>query len=367
MKKIFIGLGVFFLIASAIIILEVYYSKPNRISRSDVVELKVDLENERVTKKNSKHEKAKELLSPSGFINSPEFKLADLVGEKVILVDFWTYSCINCQRTLPYINGWYEKYKDSGLEIVGVHSPEFIFEEKMENVQDAVDRFEIKFPVVLDNEFATWQSYKNHHWPHKYLIDIDGFIIYDHIGEGSYEETEREIQKALEERKKVLGENSEISKDIVSVETQKPSSGQSPEIYFGSDKNKRLGNVKTGRSGNQDLELPEKIEINKVYLDGQWGFEKEFAQSISEEGRIVMRYRGKNVFMVASAKDKVEIEVLRDGKALSENSGSSLENGKGTVQEEKLYKLIEGENSGEHILEIQIKGSGLQAYTFTFG
>lgn len=355
MKKIFIGLGVFFLIVAAIIVLEV--SKPKQVSRDDVVELTVDSDDKRVTKKNSKHEKAKEILNPSGFINSSEFKLADLVGKKVILVDFWTYSCINCQRTLPYINGWYEKYKDSGLEIVGVHSPEFAFEEKMENVQGAVDRFGIKFPVVLDNDFATWQSYKNHHWPHKYLIDIDGYIVYDHIGEGSYEETEKEIQKALEERKTVLSLDSEISKDIVSVKTEKPSFKQSPEIYFGADRNENFGNVQTRKNGIQDLKLSEVVELNKVYIDGRWNFEDEFAQSVSEEGKIVMRYRGKNVFMVASANDEVQIEVFRDGKSVREL----------TVKNDRLYKLIEDESSEEHILEIQIKGTGLRMYTFTFG
>ena len=365
MKKIFLIIGVLFLITAAIVVLEV--SKPARVAREDVLELNVPSDSERVQEKNSQHEKAKEILNPSGFINTSEFKLADLVGKKVILIDFWTYSCINCQRTLPYINSWYDKYRESGLEIVGVHAPEFAFEKKPENVQDAVERFGIKFPVVLDNDFATWQSYNNHHWPHKYLIDIDGFIVYDHIGEGKYEETEKEIQKALEERKQVLGEEMEISHDFVAVEAEKPSFKQSPEIYFGSRRNKNLGNVKAGRSGQQELSLPEKIVPNKVYLEGKWNFTGEYAENISETAKIVMHYQGKNIFMVASAENEVEIEVLLDGKSPGEFSGANIENGKGIVKDERLYKLIEGEKSEEQTIEILINNPGLKMYTFTFG
>ncbi len=149
--------------------------------------------------------KAKELADPTGFINSEPFKLSDIAGKKIILVDFWTYSCINCQRTTPYLNAWHEKYKDRGLEIVGVHTPEFEFEKDYANVSKAVSSAQIKYPVVLDSNRATWSAYRNNYWPRKYLVDIDGFIVYDHIGEGAYEETEKQIQKALAERAEVLG------------------------------------------------------------------------------------------------------------------------------------------------------------------
>src|SRR3989338_2998501 len=141
--------------------------------------------------KSKQYQLAKEITTPDGFINTDDkpIILNDLIGKKVILMDFWTYSCINCQRTTPYLNSWYEKYKDAGLEIIGMHTPEFDFEKKYENVEKAVKQFGIKYPVVLDNDRATWQAYKNYYWPHKYLIDIDGFIIYDHIGEGGYAET----------------------------------------------------------------------------------------------------------------------------------------------------------------------------------
>ncbi|MBI4121430.1 MAG: redoxin domain-containing protein, partial [Candidatus Ryanbacteria bacterium] len=145
-------------------------------------------------------EEAKEISSPDAFINTSGISIGELVGKKVILIDFWTYSCINCQRTQPYLNAWYKKYRDQGLEIIGIHTPEFEFEKKLENVQEAVRQAGIQYPVALDNDYSTWTAYKNRFWPRKYLIDIDGYIIYDHAGEGAYDETERKIQEALLER-----------------------------------------------------------------------------------------------------------------------------------------------------------------------
>src|SRR3989344_7615215 len=135
-------------------------------------------------------EKYKEIVNPSGFVNTDGITVGSQVGKKVVLVDFMTYSCINCQRTFPYLNAWYKKYKDQGLEIIGIHTPEFAFEKDIENVREAMKRFGIMHPVVLDNDYATWRAYGNRFWPRKYLIDIHGDIVYDHIGEGAYEETE---------------------------------------------------------------------------------------------------------------------------------------------------------------------------------
>ena len=141
--------------------------------------------------KKAKYPLAIELVAPQGYINLPQGKtnttIGELAGKKVVLVDFWTYSCINCQRTIPYLNAWYEKYRGAGLEIIGVHTPEFEFEKDYVNVQAAVLKYGIRYPVVQDNDYATWTAYRNRYWPHKYLVDIDGFIVYDHIGEGGYE------------------------------------------------------------------------------------------------------------------------------------------------------------------------------------
>ncbi len=155
--------------------------------------------------KAKEYPKAKELVDPSGFVNAAPFKLSDLIGKKVILIDFWTYSCINCQRTIPYLNAWYQKYKDSGLVIVGVHTPEFDFEKDIHNVTAGVQKAGITYPVVLDNDMGTWNAYGNQYWPHEYLIDIDGYVVHDHIGEGDYATTEQAIQAALQERNTALG------------------------------------------------------------------------------------------------------------------------------------------------------------------
>jgi cytochrome c biogenesis protein CcdA/thiol-disulfide isomerase/thioredoxin len=144
---------------------------------------------------------APEISTPDGFINTEgkQVTISELKGKKVVLVSFWTYSCINCKRTLPYLNDWYSKYKDQGLEIISIHTPEFAFERVQKNVEDAVVAQNIKYPVVLDNDYSTWSAYGNQYWPRKYLVNKDGYIIYDHAGEGDYEETERQIKKALEE------------------------------------------------------------------------------------------------------------------------------------------------------------------------
>ena len=141
------------------------------------------------------YQPAIEIADPTGFVNaSSDFKLANLVGKNVILLDFWTYSCINCIRTIPYLNAWYDRYHDQGLEIVGIHTPEFAFESNISNVEAATQKYGIEYPVVLDSNYGTWDAYGNLYWPHEYLIDMAGYIVHDQIGEGNYGETETEIQ-----------------------------------------------------------------------------------------------------------------------------------------------------------------------------
>jgi thiol-disulfide isomerase/thioredoxin len=149
-----------------------------------------------------------EIVNPSGFVNTNDqpFQIADYVGKQVILLNVMTYSCINCQRTFPYVNSWYEEYKDDGLVVIGIHTPEFAFEKDKTNVEAEFEKFGITYPTVLDNNYATWRALGNRFWPRKYLIDIHGNIVYDHIGEGAYQETEDQIKKLLRERKAVLGE-----------------------------------------------------------------------------------------------------------------------------------------------------------------
>lgn len=333
---------------------------------------------------NAAIEPAKEISTPDGFINSPNpkgssepFTLAELIGKKVILLDIWTYSCINCQRTIPYLNAWHEKYKDKGLTIVGLHTPEFEFEKKYANVLAAVNKFAIKYPVVLDNDYSTWRAYRNQYWPRKYLIDIHGNIVYDHIGEGAYEETEGQIQKSLEARMAALGESGEIVVPLTREAAQ--DRAESPETYFGASRTANFGNGERGRVGTQSLTLPEEPRLNTLYLGGTWDIREQHAEHRDGTGAIIFRYKAKAVYFVASSDNGVRAEIYSDGVLQKGNSvvdcrekgycGGEDVGMDGTVliQEDRLYKLIQHDMLEEHVLRIEVDRPGLKAFTFTFG
>ena len=323
--------------------------------------------------------KAPELVEPDGYINTPRLSsgqaapitIGEFRGKNPVLIDIWTYSCINCQRTLPYLRTWYEKYEDDGLVIIGVHTPEFAFEKVLSNVEKAVNDFRLTYPVVLDNEYRTWNAFGNRFWPRKYLIDIDGYIVYDHAGEGDYEDTERAIQRVLAERAKRLGmdmpsEPVSSPADMIEVDF---SQVRSPEIYFGSERNERLGNGERGTAGTQTLDIPVQLLGNTLYLGGVWDIEPEYAQNTGKNARITFTYGAKNVYMVASADASTVVRITVDGgKPLGSLRGRDVnEQGELTVHEDRLYTLIEGDGYETHVLEIMIQGEDLKAYTFTFG
>jgi thiol-disulfide isomerase/thioredoxin len=252
---------------------------------------------DRIKMKSLQYPKAPEIANPSGFVNTDgqPVTLAGFKGKKVVLVDFWTYSCINCQRTIPYLNAWYKKYADQGLEIVSIHTPEFAFEKVQSNVEGGVKRFGIEYPVVLDNDYGTWKAFSNEYWPREYLIDIDGFIVHDHAGEGEYDVTEQAIQKALAERSTVFG-SGKVSSGIVSpadIITMDSSKISSPETYFGSGRNEYLSNGKQNTSGTQSLVLPQNISLNSLYLSGNWNFLPEYAETSDTNAKIIYKYNAK--------------------------------------------------------------------------
>lgn len=318
---------------------------------------------ERAQIKMARYQKAPEIVNPSGFLNTDgkPVNIGDYRGKKVVLVDFWTYSCINCIRTTPYLVAWYEKYKDDGLEIIGVHTPEFAFEHRIENVSKAVRERGITFPVVLDNDYATWGAFKNQYWPRKYLIDIDGYIVYDHAGEGAYDEAEKAIQAALKERAERFGrvpvESDLIAGDVVAAQADPRIN--SPEIYFGAWRNNYFENGKKSVEGIQELALPKPMPLvtNRLYLYGTWDIKYEYARSVSAGAEITFRYDAKNVFMVAHAEKPVRIRISIDGAFLKEM----------TIEDDKLYTIVEGADYGVHVLDIEIADPGLEVYTFTFG
>lgn len=303
----------------------------------------------------------KEIVNPSGFINTPPITIGQFIGKKVVLVDFMTYSCINCERTYPYLNAWWEKYKDHGLLIIGIHSPEFDFEKVPANVKAAAEKFGLKFPLVLDNDHATWNAFGNLYWPHDYLIGIKGNVVADHIGEGDYDLTEKEIQAALKERKTVLGLAGEaIPGGLVSPAGAIEADAariKSEETYFGSERNVYLASGIAGLSGIQLMPPPVTIKLGSLYLTGRWEFTGQYAENLSAGAKIIYRYSAKDVYFVASSEKGVKLQVKLDGQPLK-----TL-----TVKEERLYTVIAGADYGAHLLEITIEGPGLKAFTFTFG
>lgn len=309
-----------------------------------------------------------EIVNPAGFVNTNDqpFKIADYVGKQVILLDIMTYSCINCQRTFPYVNAWYEKYKDEGLIVIGIHTPEFAFEKDKKNVEAAFEEFGIKFPVVLDNDYETWNALGNRYWPRKYLIDIHGNIVYDHIGEGAYEETEAKIQELLKERAAVLSSSIEIENDLVasSINEQKTTS-RSPETYFGSYRNELLANGEVGKVGVQTLTIPSKLNPNTLYLGGSWNITGEYAEA-KEGATLQYRYNAKEVYIVAESSDTGTIEVWQDGKLVDGEAGVDAPSGRASVSPSRLYKLINNNEAGEHLLELKVS-PGVKLFAFTFG
>lgn len=328
--------------------------------------------------KERRYQKAPELVSSDGYINtgrnpdgSPkEITIGEFKGKKVVLVDIWTYSCINCQRTFPYLRAWYEKYKDHGLEIIAVHTPEFAFEQVYANVENAAKEFGLTYPIVQDNEYRTWNAFGNRFWPRKYLIDIDGYIVYDHAGEGSYEETERAIQRALAERAQRLGLDMSIdgTSEPEGVVEVKPGGVRSPETYFGAARNDNFGNGTPFKTGPQTLSAPSRLIQNVLYLDGTWDLTDEYARNTSPGAKITFIYNTKDVYFVASAGKAVRVKVLVDGKPVGNMAGADVAaDSTVTIQEERLYKIIEGAEYGQHTLEMIVEWEGLEAYTFTFG
>jgi len=312
----------------------------------------------------------KELANPSGFINTEPFKLADYIGKKIILVDFWTYSCINCQRTLPYLTAWDRTYRDQGLLIVGVHTPEFEFEKDINNVQTAVQKAGIEYPVVLDNDYATWRAYGNRYWPRKYLIDLNGNIVYDHIGEGAYDEAEQKIREELALLAKKNG--TVFTSDMASPQKTEAANNegpQTPEIYFGAMRNQYLGNGSSGKSGVQTFTAPSSLNLDHFYLSGTWNVMDEYAESQSTSASITLSYQAQKVFMVAHAEKPLRLKVLLDGVPLPENMRGSDVDKEGylNVSENRLYRVVEGTVWGKHRLDLISEESGLEAFTFTFG
>jgi len=318
---------------------------------------------------------APEFKGITSYINTNGTKLSDLKG-KVVLVDFWTYSCINCIRTLPYLVDWNQKYSDKGLVIVGIHSPEFEFEKNIDNVKQAVTRFGIKYPVLLDNDHGTWNAYQNNYWPRKYLVDSEGYIRYDHIGEGGYAETENAIRNLLAERSNQQGlETSNLNQTKLIV-PKMPSVDlnqiKTPELYFGYQyARSQLGNIEGfNPEKTVNYTIPSSnLDTNVIYLQGLWKNNPDNMELVGPDGKITLVYSAKSVNIVAGGKGQVTVR--EDGNGVQTNNSSKGNDtdaeGKLSIDGQRLYNIADNTNYGNHHIEIDARGPGFKIYTFTFG
>lgn len=317
----------------------------------------------------SRFKKAPDLVGIAGYINTTPEELKEAMKDKVVLYDIWTYSCINCQRTLPYIVAWNDKYTDKGLLIIGIHSPEFEFEKDYNNVKTAVEKFSIKYPVILDNDHKTWNAFENRYWPRKYIADSEGYIRYDHIGEGGYAETEKIIQDLLQERSQLLGLNVAVAQPLVDLKEHQFNVAQTPELYFGYNfafGRNQLGNSEGFKPDHiVTYSLPQQLNQDYFYLEGQWQNFDDRMKLVSESGKIVLPYFAKSVNIVAA--NESDLQILFDGKPVtSENAGTDVQDGTVHISGDRLYNLISTKDAGSHTLTIVAK-PGFEIYTFTFG
>jgi cytochrome c biogenesis protein CcdA/thiol-disulfide isomerase/thioredoxin len=313
-----------------------------------------------------------DLSGATAWLNSPPLTPAALRG-KVVLVDFWTYSCINCLRALPYVKTWYARYRDQGLVVIGVHAPEFAFEKNEANVTRAVHDLGITYPVALDNDYAIWSAFNNQYWPAHYFIDAQGRIRGHHFGEGDYAASEQLLRQLLTEAgaqhlsaaAEPHGSGVEAAPDMADV--------GSPETYVGYE---RAANFASpgGELHDQarNYSVPGALQLNQWGLKGAWRVEGERAVAAKPGAAIVFRFRARDLHLVLGPADggqAVRFRVSIDGHAPGNDHGSDVQpDGSGSVQEQRLYQLLrQNQTQAEHTFAIEFLDAGVQAYSFTFG
>ena len=294
--------------------------------------------------------RAPEFAGLVGWLNSRPLTLAGLRG-KVVLIDFWTYSCINCLRTLPYIRAWDDRYRSRGLAIVGVHTPEFAFERVPSNVRENAKELGIDYPIALDNDFGTWNAWHNQYWPAKYLIDRDGHVRYYHFGEGDYDESESAIRELLAQPG--AGSKGAALPPPAALADRSPVGLVTPESYLGSQRLARYVGTTIAPDREQAYVPASSLAENELTLGGRWKVEGERAVA-GREARLRLRYRASDVHLVLTGRGTVE--VLVDGKRERRLR----------VTGDRLYTLVERPRLGEHLLELRLT-PGLAGYAFTFG
>jgi cytochrome c biogenesis protein CcdA/thiol-disulfide isomerase/thioredoxin len=310
---------------------------------------------------------APDFVDTQQWFNTPggrPLSIADLTGRgRVVLIDFWTYTCINCIRTLPYVEAWDAKYRADRLTVVGVHSPEFAFEKDAGNVADAISDYGIHYPVVQDNELGTWSAFGNQYWPAKYLIDADGEVRYVHFGEGDYDQTEAAIRSLLAEAGSIdLGSDAKPG----AVQTADPDL-RTPETYLGYAR--AQGWVNGPQLGSKDYGAldPGSLDLNQFAYSGAWDVQEESARALHDAG-VALSFQARRVFLVLGSPGRPrELQVLLDGQPISDaDAGADVHGGTATISAQRLYRLVDLPEAGRHTLELRFQ-PGIAGYAFTFG
>lgn len=317
-----------------------------------------------------------ELPSLSGavaWLNSSPLTSQGLRG-KVVMVDFWTYSCINCLRTLPYLRAWQERYKDQGFTIVGVHTPEFAFEKQVSNVSRAVRELGIRYPVAIDSDYAIWRAFNNEYWPAHYFVDASGHIRGHHFGEGGYEESEQLIRELLAEAgHSTLPAPTDVLNGRGIEAAPDASSIASPETYVGYDRAENFASsAPLAQDQPADYATPAALRLNQWALGGNWTVSAESATSNSAGGKISFRFHARDLHLVLGPRDDgkpVRFRVTIDGREPADDRGVDVDaKGNGIVHEQRLYQLIRQSGAvQDHTCTIEFLDPGVQAYAFTFG
>jgi len=305
---------------------------------------------------------APELIPGGEWFNSSALTLKELRG-KVVLIDFWTYTCINCIRTLPYLKTWHEKYKDKGLVIIGVHTPEFEFEKNPKNVAKAIKDFGLTYPIVQDNDYATWNAYANRYWPAKYFIDKNGKIRSTHFGEGDYDESEEMIRKLLQE----------TGSDVSQTDVGNPSYqiyARTPELYLGYTRIQYFASKERISEDKQtNYSFPDNLPSNYFAYSGRWTIGDERATPANGAG-LLLNFEAQEVFLVmrpiGTAKGQLRV-FIDDEPVNQDNSGVDVVDGLVTVDTDRLYRLIKLVKPGEHLLKLDFLDGNIELYAFTFG
>lgn len=305
------------------------------------------------------------------WLNSPPLTPETLRG-KIVIVDFWTFTCINWMRTFPYLRAWSAKYGDK-LVIVGAHTPEFSIERELDNVRREAKRLGVTYPIAVDTEYGVWNAFSNNYWPALYPFDAQGELRYRHFGEGAYHETEKVIQQLLEESGTKV-DRKLVTPDIRAIEEPADELNlRSPETYVGIDRTEHFSSPGgAARDRQLTYRIPEKLGVNRWALSGDWTVGGEIAASNNPGGRVAFRFHASDVNVVmapASRTTPVKFRVSLDGKPPGANHGGDVDNqGIGALNEPRLYQLIRQRDSiGDGQFEIEFLEPGAKVFSFTFG